>query len=425
MNANLRKAIKYMKVLNNKKIVIKEFQVLFATLLYCTSFLVVDVGLSIAVYSGLIGLLCVIFWGIDLLNQKKIYISRWLPPVLIMYVITIVTSFHNYNFKDDTKTYYLIIATLALSVYGFTRYSYSSVKRINVVITITGMLFSSLIYFFKFFPDIYKTIIFPFLTPDTISDINFTTGQGYSVFVHSDISYTLVLILFAIYIALFTDAMHPKIIRCIYMGGSLILSQRRTEIVFGITVIAIMYLLIFSDVLFEFIKRHFFIFSILFLGIIIALLSLLSFYVSVRQGFSSENRILMTIYEMKYKIDSSNGRNLLYSIALNLLRKNWFWGLGWMNFSNYSGQSGISMVRNVHNIYIQVILECGVILGLIFVICMLLLLFKCLKKVKRNKISGAGCAMLLYLLLGGMTDNTIYYPYFWIIFEVSLYISSI
>lgn len=181
----------------------------------------------------------------------------------------------------------------------------------------------------------------------------------------------------------------------------------------------------FEKQLFEFIKRHFFIFSILFLGIIIALLSLLSFYVSVRQGFSSENRILMTIYEMKYKIDSSNGRNLLYSIALNLLRKNWFWGLGWMNFSNYSGQSGISMVRNVHNIYIQVILECGVILGLIFVICMLLLLFKCLKKVKRNKISGAGCAMLLYLLLGGMTDNTIYYPYFWIIFEVSLYISSI
>ena len=209
------------------------------------------------------------------------------------------------------------------------------------------------------------------------------------------------------------------------MGGSLVLSQRRTEIVFGIAAIAIIYLLIFSDVLIKFVKRHFFIFSILFWGIIIVLLGLLSFYLTVQQGFSSENRILMTIYELKYKIDSSNGRNLLYSIALNLLRKNWFWGLGWMNFSNYSGQSGISMVRNVHNIYMQLMLECGMIFGLIFIICMLLLLFKCLKVVKKNKVSGAGSAMLLYLLLGGLTDNTIYYPYFWIILGISIYISSI
>ena len=414
-----------MKVLNNKKIVLKEFPVLFATFLYCTSFLIVDVGLSITVYTGMIGLLCVVFWGVELLRQKKIYVSKWLLPVLMMFVITIGTSFHNYNFKDDTKTYYLIIATLALCVYGFTRYSYSSVKKINAIITIMGMFFSSLIYFFKFFPDLYRTIIFPFLTPDTVSEINFITGQGYSVFVHSDISYTLVLILFAMYISLFTDVIHPKIIHCIYMGGSLVLSQRRTEIVFGIAVIAIIYVLIFSDVLIKFVKRHFLIFSILFCGIIIVLLGLLSFYLTVQQGFSSENRILMTIYELKYKIDSSNGRNLLYSIALNLLRKNWFWGLGWMNFSNYSGQSGISMVRNVHNIYMQLMLECGMIFGLIFIICMFLLLFKCLKVVKKNKVNGAGSAMLLYLLLGGITDNTIYYPYFWIILGISIYIRSI
>ena len=77
------------------------------------------------------------------------------------------------------------------------------------------------------------------------------------------------------YISLFTDVIHPKIIHCIYMGGSLVLSQRRTEIVFGIAVIAIIYVLIFSDVLIKFVKRHFLIFSILFCGIIIVLLELL------------------------------------------------------------------------------------------------------------------------------------------------------
>ena len=186
-----------------------------------------------------------------------------------------------------------------------------------------------------------------------------------------------------------------------------------------------MYILVYSKVLLNFIKIHPFISALLIVAIIVVMAGILLFYIIVGQDYSSKNRILMTIYEWKYNINSSNGRDVLYSIALNLFQDNWLWGLGWMNFSKYAGLSGITMVRNVHNIYIQIMLECGVIFGVIFLICMALLVFRCLKVAKKRVISGAGGAMLLYLLLGGITDNTVYYPYFWIIFGISLYTSSI
>ena len=398
---------------------------IFVTFLYCTSFLIADLGLSITAYAGVICVLCCISSLYKNIRHGNLGINKRVIPILIMMLIILITSLNNYDLQDNTKTYYLIMVFISTIAFGATDYTQCTVNVINKLVIYTGILFATLIYFFEFYPECYRSVIFSYLTEEAISDINFITGQGYSVFVYSDISYTLNMILFATYICLFNNIKKPRCICSIYLLGSLILSQRRTEIIFGIVSIFLIYVFCFYKTIIVFIHSHP---LICYVAISICLATIgmfVIFFCTVSYNFHSSNRILMTIHDIKFNIDTSNGRSIIYEIAYQLVKENWFWGLGWMNFSHYAGASGISIARNVHNIYLQLLLECGVFFASIFFVCILIIVNRVFKNIKRGQFSAAGIAMITYIILAGNTDNTLYYPYFWIVFWISIYISGL
>lgn len=398
---------------------------IFVTFLYCTSFLIVDLGFSITVYAGVICVLCCMSSLYRNISGGSLSINKKVVPILIMMFIVLITSLNNYDLQDNAKTYYLIMAFVSVIAFSITNYTQRTVNIINSIIVCTGILFATLIYFFEFNPEYYRTAIFPYLTETAISNINFITGQGYSVFVYSDISYTLNMILFAIYICLFNNVKKPRYICSIYLLGSLVLSQRRTEIIFGVISIVLIYIFCFYRTIIRFMHSHPLICYVAIFIFVATAWMFAIFFCVVPYDFYSSNRILMTIHDIKHHIDTSNGRNLLYNIAHQLIEENWLWGIGWMNFSHYAGASGISMARNVHNIYLQLLLECGVFWASTFLICILLIVSRLFQNVKKRQFSAAGIAMVIYIILAGNTDNTLYYPYFWIVFWISTYIGGL
>lgn len=415
------------KIMNRIKIVLQNIAIFGAVFLYCTAFLINDLGLSITLYAGAIGCICAGCFILRIASNQIVEFNKKIFLILILYVIIFITAFNSYDFYDNTKTFYLIISVIALLSFATADYSYVSVNIVSKLILCTGTIFSTLIYFYKLFPNIYRSLIFPFLTEAVVSRLNFLTDQGYSIFVYADgdVSYMLVMILFAVYIALFTNTEKPNIILTIYLLLSVVISQRRTELFFGLMTIALSYIFFQYHILFHFIKRHILItIGIFTIGIGI-LFAVFLFLMIVPAEYNSASRILMTLHDLKYSIDFSSGRSILYKIAERLIEKHWLFGIGWMNFSHYAGESGMTIVRNVHNIYLQLFLECGIILGSIFIVCLLGILVCSFRTAKRFNYSNAGSAMLMYIVLAGLTDNPIYYPYFWIILWSAAYISGI
>ena len=331
------------------------------TVLYCTSYLINDFGYSISLYAGIICGISILYALFSLSSKRKLCVSNQIIPITLLYAIVLVTSLHNYDIGDTTKNYYLII--ILASFFSFFNITYDKhVKRIiSNIIFGTGLFFSILIYFYKLFPQIYQTLIFPYLIDESIDEILFVTRQGYSLCVYGDVAYTLNIILFAMYIALFDNCSKPRYLSAAFLLGSIIISQRRTELLFGCFAILVTYFLCFYRYLILFIKKHILLFITLLFGVIAVTAFLILFWINMPENFLSSNRILMTIYEIKNHSDISNGRSGLYTVAWNLLKQNWLIGIGWMNFSHYSILSGLVRVRNVHNIFLQTMVECGLL----------------------------------------------------------------
>ena len=391
------------------------------TLLYCSSFLINDFGYSVANYAMILLIIGLVIFFRNIKNIK-LHFNTEKKIILLLMNIIVTTSINNLNVQDETKLYYLFIMFLSVFSLFVTEYSKDTIIIIKRIILFTGAIFSTLIYFYKILPNVYTKLIFPFLTDEVLIKLNRALSEGYSVFVYGELSYTLSIILFALYIIYFGDYKKKKLISMYYLG-SLLFSQRRTEIIFGIFAIIFTIFVLNFNKLKKFAKENILFFKCFLISLIFILVILALFMINVKIGFTSDNRILMTLYELKYHIDTLNGRKQIYDVAINVLKNNWLFGIGWMNFAKYAGKSGIKIVRNVHNINLQVLLECGVFVGGLFIVLIFYLLLIFFKKNSNNKI--LSCTMMLYLMLAGLTDNTIYYPYFWVILCIIVYFSNI
>lgn len=405
---------------------INNLNLVIITFLYCFSFIFNDFGLGISAYAIILGILSVLISFLKIIIERSVRMSKLTFPLLIMLLIIAITSLHNFNVEDNTKIYYLFICVVSFVTFFTSEFDEETAKTVSRIILCTGLLFSTLIYLFKISPDTYRALFYGFMTQSAVSDSEFLTSQGYAVAVNGDIAYTLTMILFAAFIALFyKDKKH--FILFAYLIVSVLISQRRTEAIFGVLAILISLVILNPEAFRNLIKNHATIFLFIGIGLVIFIGYFVYFYITVPARFRSDNRILMTIYDAKYGIDSSNGRSIIYKIALSLLSstKNLFLGLGWMNFSKYGYLSGISMVRNVHNIYLQLFLECGLFLGLLFILCLFWLLTEFVRFRNCTSYSMIGLTVLVYVLLAGLTENTIYYPYFWIIIWIATYFTGI
>ena len=175
--------IKFKKII---KLCPQNIAILSAVFLYCTAFLINDLGFSITVYAGAIGCICIGCFVLKLGVMQRISFNWKISFIVISQFITFITSFNNYDLHDNTKTYYLIISIIAFLAFATTDYSSSNANVINKLVLYTGIIFATLIYFYKLLPTIYRSLIFNIKFCD-VTGIFYFCLWGY--FIHTYIDF--------------------------------------------------------------------------------------------------------------------------------------------------------------------------------------------------------------------------------------------
>lgn len=403
----------------------REFAPVMLAIYFCSSFIFNDFGIPIAL--SLLLLIAILMLEIIevLLDRGIIRYNKILNNPGIMVVLTVICSFKWYGY-DSTKAYYLIVMIVAYLIIVLSRFDVKTVNRIGRVFIFFGFVISTLIYFYFISPDLYRNIFYPFIVESVIDYNNRITALGYSIGVYGDITYTLLQIMFGLLFVIFNgnDLKKPlRIFYVIYCGIAVFIGQRRTEPIAFVASILLMLLFIYWRDVIKYFSRH----IIAAFLILILMAGVVAFYIYYRYFSAitySKVRLIQTLIELRLHKDIGNGRTALRNLAENILKDNWLWGIGWMNFSHFAGQTGNTIARNVHNIYLQLIVECGVVFGTLYIFALINTLVRCIRlTIKRNNIS-VGCAIIFYVMIAGLADNTIYYPYFWTFFMIAIYICS-
>ncbi len=102
--------------------------------------------------------------------------------------------------------------------------------------------------------------------------------------------------------------------------------------------------------------------------------------------------------------------------AIQIFKKNYLIGIGFGNY-NYIGNNSILSTKYIHNYYLQVLVESGIIGGLIYIKVLHEIFFFLLSKIKKNKY-----VVLKIVIFSSMINNLInidwnlpvLYLYFWI-----------
>lgn len=392
----------------------------------CFVFLFNDSGIS-PVFGYLI-LFC--FFILELFEAyitNKLCLNNKLLPTFGILALILLTSLYKMDFSDRTKLFYLIIALTAFCGMSVSEYNELTARKMSKTFVFAGVLFSSIIYLYFLFPDAYTTLILPWLSDESRMYVERLVGLGYSVSVAGSISYTLLVIITSIFFVLYSDysnTIKHRLFLVGYLLGAVIISQRRTELVGVLATIVVVCMFVNRRYIRNFIKKHPITLLLSITAIVIGIIWVVSFINSLPSTYHSDSRILTTMWKLKMHQDVSNGRSELYDKAISLFKNNSMIGIGWMNFSKYSGETGILIVRNVHNIYLQLITECGLVFGVPIIILLLSNLFRAIKMVRKNGKQVVGTAILIYICIAGLADNTIYYPYFWIFYMVALYMAG-
>ncbi len=407
---------------------IQENLIILISFFSCTVFLITDLGFNITIYAGIFALITgLAFVYIFFKDRHKIILTnKW--PILIMLGITYITSLNGFDLADRTKIYYLIMSFIAAMLVSITEISYKQYEIVKKIFLIAGGVISTLIYFNFFAPNLYEKIVLPMLTTDAANEVRRLLEEGYSICVNSDIAYTLLIIIFALFFLLFDEINKPHPFIIIYMVGGILISQRRTELIFTIATIFLVYLIYITLVEKEFLQRHKkIVFSLVAFSSVILVVGILVF-IFIPEDLDSSNRIVMTIYDLRYHGDVLNGRGVLYNLAIEMIKTDPIWGIGWMNFSKYAALTGNTLVRNIHCVYLQLILECGIVGAVIYILCGIFLVKKIIEVVKSSngsKESLISLAIVLYFCLAGTIDNSVYYPYFWIFLGIAVSICNV
>lgn len=394
---------------------------------FCITFLLNDFGLPLFLLLIFMFLYLILEIVELLVYNNSIHLNSKLLPTAGITLIIALETIRKLDFSDTTRIYIFLSLIISFMCLVFSEFSeYFSILSEKIVVW-TGILFALLMILFHFVPQIYTNFFFNYLSEETIVYFKNLIAHGYGAPIGGSISYSLFLLIFAVFILIFG---RYKLFKHYYINLffsiaiiiAVLFSQRRTEIVF-LFIAIIVGLIVKRDLIRRAYKKHPFLLILCALIIIIGVIVVLFLFIYLPSDFKSENRMLMTIVDLKNNEDASNGRLVLYEIAWKTFKQFPIFGIGWMNFGDFAIQSGNTLARNVHNIYLQLYTEMGFIVGTFFVGLLIINLLIARKNIKLNRVDMTGYMILLYIILAGFLDNTIYYTFIWPIYMISIYIS--
>lgn len=223
------------------------------------------------------------------------------------------------------------------------------------------------ITFFRIFPDIYISVVVPYLDREVANKVVHNFSTGYGVMIGNSFVYGDYLIMAGIAFAVGKDitkkennSVKEKLIIIALLFGML-MEGRKGELFSAIFAISLVYF-IHSNLRKIKIQMR----SILFL-----ILFLLSFGFVLSNGVLDPFLVRFHIFFDRFSfqgagnnIDFSSGRIQLWRTAFNLFLENPIIGVGWGNFAHYvTGVYSVDLVeiKHVHNVLLELLCEIGIL----------------------------------------------------------------
>lgn len=409
-----------MQIVNNKSNKIRNITFILTALLYSFNFILIDLGISLNYVIIFCSILFTLFFVMNIRAFCNFRLRK--ENFLIFFVaFLILIRISDFSYITAKPLYVYSMVIMALNMCLFSN-DIKSCNAVSLIMLIPGCCVAFIILLCKFAPSIYFNTIFKIISVENQNGIKYLMSEGYGVFVANNIGLTATYLVISIFLTLTVFIKQEFGLKklCFYFllifeVFALVVLNRRGELVaVFLSLLAYYALMLRGKKLIIFLSL---IIIVAYLAIL--LIALISSNVIVYEG---DNRIITSIFELiksitgstATKSDISNGRVGLYKIAIKLFKENFIFGIGWGAFAKHGSQY-ITQVTNVHDIYLQLLCELGVVLGLLFIVLLFAFLFTFKKE---NKYNNWAFLMFLYILILGVVDNTIYEDHFWLLFSI-------
>lgn len=397
---------------------------------FCITFIFQDLGMSMYLLLIFIAFFILLEIVELVFFDGILRINKWIVPSLLMGAIILVGNCRGFDVSDTTRIYVLISAMISIVGILLSEDSNKSYKFCEKAVIYTGLLFAALMLSYQVYPSLYENYFLPHMSTEAVVYFRRLVSHGYGAPVGGSISYSLFLMNFAILFLLFGNFklshknLWVNLFAATFIFLGTLLSQRRTEIVCLVLSIFLGYTLVKPQIFKRALKRHPILYFITFLvAFLVVCYFTMSFFSMGTSSIRTDNRLIQTLMEFRQHQDATNGRTALYKIAWNTFKEHPIVGIGWMNFIKYAGLTGNTLVRNAHNIYLQLITECGIFVGLLFIWLLIVNLRYSVINVRRGNANMATTMMIIYLLLAGILDNTLYYTFMWPVYMTCIHMS--
>lgn len=355
------------------------------------------------IYQMPLTFISILFLILATIGKFRLKIFKW---VLLWFLLVVDMLLNNIGASDLLKYYFIMIFMMycLVSSYGWEK------GAINVLVIMTlPHAIATLIFFI--FPNLYN-LIKPLLTYQSIFFEGYKTAlTGH--YTTNSIYISIGFIMIGSFI--FNENKNKKklIFLFIIYIFSLILTTKRGPLIFSISSLFFTYILLDKK---RIDKK---IIKIIGTGIIVSL-----FFYLVSEVIPEISEVLK-----RFSSDGSSGREIMYSLAFSMFKKNIFFGQG---TGAYKYEYAISLANdahhkylNVHNVYLQLLCENGIVGFFLFIIAAwgtLLSSIKVLRKLGTNEkkeriLLSASVSYQIFFLLYCLTENPLYdsmlyIPYF-------------
>ena len=366
--------------------------------------------------------------------------------LFILFALLVAVQFFRVFEWNRTIIYYMIIVTCSTIILLLARNTPESCnfRKGRIILVAAGSFAAMLNIVFWVFPNQTWSVLSCVMSPTSLQYNYRLTSEGYGISLGESIGYTATLISMTVFaiVSNVTDCKKPKyIILLLIASVGLFLLQRRSETVCVIAILGVIWLLqllrsreegegcgmLFPQALRTIIAEA----VVVVLAFSLVVLTpgngrMLETVKSLEAPQSSINQHDEGLSANEAGGDFSNGRLILWQLAFEEFQKSPLVGNGWGYFAKVAPQSGNIHVTNAHNIVLQLLCETGIV-GFVLVAALFVsMTIDVIQAVRRSKNNHAAfpnillsIAFVLFLLLEGLFDNTIYYPFDYLLLALS------
>lgn len=322
----------------------------------------------------------------------------WIPYIVVTIIGLVFAGAIN-------AIMFWIIATIVLIVASNVQLdNYFSPKQLAIfgVIAFLGILVQ------MFFKSLYYGRLIYFFNDRTISDIRAWSGHtGYAGFTYQLAMTAAILIgaeaaFYYFYCASDTKKQkHIFMLACIICILGVFLTGKRT-----MSLVALL-TPIFISVLSKERTGKKMMYELIIIGVVVGAYFFMILNADKLVNTRALGRIAESLVALRTGDDFSNGRNELYSSAIDAFLQHPILGIGIDNFTEYTGHH-----TAVHNSYLQILCEQGIVGGMLFIVPLIAGLVKSLKtfranlKTDKRAVVCLGMFFQIYFVLYSFTGNT-------------------